>query len=97
MASTGEIDENLEMYIGKRCQVKANNQRGLVVGVIKNAGRAQIEVELDGEGMPYGTYISKLFIEDEKYKYPPYERRTSQRDNSFKRQKQVPTTSAISV
>ena len=67
MASTGEIDENLEIYIGKRCQVKANNQRGLVVGVIKNAGRAQIEVELDGEGMSYGTYISKLFIEDEKY------------------------------
>jgi hypothetical protein len=96
MASSGEIDENLEIYIGKRCQVKANNQRGLVVGVIKNAGRPQIEVELDGEGMSYGTYISKLFIEDEKYKYPPYER-TSQRDNSFKRQKQVPTTSAISV
>ena len=94
MSSFGESDENLSSYINKRCQVRQSGERGLVTDVIRGGRSDQLQVELDEEGTTYVTYVSKLYIADENNKYLPYER-SSQRDNSFKRHKQVPTTAAI--
>lgn len=73
--------ENLDRFIGKRCEVKKTRERGIITGTTRRGTRTLFNVDLDKEDLLMLHSYDALFIENELHKYPPHEP-SNQRDNN---------------